>query len=78
MRPFHELIVAITELMPPAVESVEGDVALRVSTLEVDLPIEAHIGAGAALGVSLPRGRLATGFDLPLGKVTARFQVVDR
>jgi hypothetical protein len=48
---------------------------LALTRLELDLPLEVRIGDGAVLLASLPRGRLATGFDLPRGRIRARLEV---
>jgi hypothetical protein len=50
---------------------------LRVTTLDLDLPIESRIVSGGVLQASLPRGLMATGFDLPHGRISARFTVED-
>ena len=75
MRPFSELLVAITDLIPARIASMEAGIALDVSTFDVDFPIEARIHHDAELRTSLPRGRLATGFDPLLGRVAVRFEV---
>jgi hypothetical protein len=78
MRPLSELLTALADRITPAVTSEEAGLALRVSQLDLELPVEAQIGPGGELAASLPRGRLATGFDPLLGKVIARFEVRPR
>ena len=78
MRPFSELLTALAERIEHAVASPEAGLALRVSQLDLEVPVVALIGPGGELTASLPRGRLATGFDPLLGKVSARFEVRPR
>lgn len=61
MTGLDELVVATVAELPIG----EGD--LVVSSVELALPIEPRLGAGGALEASWPRGRMATGFDPPLG-----------
>jgi hypothetical protein len=74
MRPFGELLVALAGMVPARAGSRQAGLALRVSSLDLTLPIESRIEPGAELKASLPRGRLATGFDPPLGVLSARFE----
>ena len=46
---------------------------MQVTRVDVDLPVESRLGDDGALEVSPPRGRLATGFDLPHARLRARF-----
>ena len=76
MRPFGEILAALAGLAPTVSGSAAEGARLVASQLAVELPMEARIGQGGELTASLPRGRLATGFDPLLGRVTARFEVV--
>lgn len=75
MPPFSEVIVGLASRMPLACGSPAAGLLIRIAQLDVSLPLEASIGEGATLHASAPRGRLATGFDPPLGRLTARFEV---
>jgi hypothetical protein len=75
MPPLAELLVGLTSRIPIECRSPDAGVLVRVDQLDVSLPLEARIGAGAAVYGSAPRGRLATGFDPPLGRLTVRFEV---
>ncbi len=75
MLPFGELLVELAGLVPERAGSLAEGVALHVSSLHLTLPIESRIGPAGELSASLPRGRLATGFDPPLTAVTLRFEV---
>jgi hypothetical protein len=53
-----------------------GDDALRVrvDSIDVDLPVEARIAQGGTLLAGPVRTRLRTGFEVPLGRVSARLR----
>jgi hypothetical protein len=68
MLPFGELLLKLAALVP-----VSGELTVR--EMELTLPIESRIGHGGELRASLPRGRLATGFDPPLTQMALRFEV---
>ena len=46
--------------------------AVIVTAADIELPVETRVDE-AGLRASLPRGRLATGFAEPLGRMRARF-----
>jgi hypothetical protein len=75
MRALDHLLVALTDLVPVGVGSKADDLFLHVRTLDLTLPVEARIESGGQLQASLPRGRLATGFDPRLARIHARFEV---
>lgn len=74
MQPLSQLLVEMASLSPETGEPTDG-VRVRIGTMSVELPIEGRLRDGELL-TSAPRGRLATGFDVPLGRVRARFVVV--
>jgi hypothetical protein len=45
-------------------------IVLVVDELHVDLPVETGFDRVGALLMTMPRGRLATGFEMPLGRLT--------
>ena len=75
MTPFAAFIQAMVEDLPQVVGSAEAGLRVVVTTIDLTLPIESRIGADGTLHASLPRGSMATGFVLPLGRVSARFAV---
>ncbi len=77
MRPLHELLSAMGDLAQPAIRSTAAGLALDVDTLDVNLPIESRMQGDGELCASPPRGRLATGFDPPLGAVAVTLTVED-
>ncbi|MEQ1568418.1 MAG: hypothetical protein ABMA64_22470 [Myxococcota bacterium] len=50
---------------------------LAVTEWTLDAPIEAQIARDGSLELSLPRGRLATGFDPPLGRLALRVEAAE-
>lgn len=72
MRPFVSFIEALVDSLPQPTGSPESGTLVSAVGVELTLPIEARI-ARDGLHASLPRGRMATGFSLPLGRVSARF-----
>lgn len=73
MRSLAEVVAEIVALVPAGADAAEHGLAVQVTSLEITCPIEARIGAGGTLLASPPRGRLATGFDLPHARLRARF-----
>lgn len=68
-------MIAIDRVLMELLESLPHEhELLRMTRVDLDLPFEARMGARAELEMSAPRGRLATGFDAPLARVSARFE----
>jgi len=74
MKTFVSFIEALVDSLPQPMSSPDSGALVRAIGVELTLPIEGRI-ARDGLHASLPRGRLATGFSLPLGRVFARFAV---
>jgi hypothetical protein len=79
-----DLVLALAESLPSGAAFRRGcasagaggpalGVAIEVTGVDLTLPIEAHIDRDGELRASLPRGRMATGFRTPHGRLTARF-----
>jgi hypothetical protein len=68
-----DLLVALLEAVPADVGDEHAGVRVAISDLAIDLPVETRIGADGTLRASAPRGRLATGFDPPLGAMHVAF-----
>ena len=73
MRPLEHVLVELAT----AVGATERDARLGAGVVVdracVDVPIEARLFAGGELFASLPRHRLATGFDAPFTRLAAHF-----
>ena len=76
LRPLAEVLDEVTAPLPLEAGAPGIGAMVTVSALDLELPLEMRIAAGAELRASLPRGRLATGFDVPLGRLVAHFDVV--
>jgi hypothetical protein len=73
MRAFADLILALAESVPAGMGSASVGLAIDVTAVELTVPVETHIAKGGDLRACLPRGRLATGFQLPHGRLMASF-----
>jgi hypothetical protein len=70
-----ELGLLLTDLeaaLPSGMQDAESSVSLGVSEIELTLPVESRIGRDG-LALSAPRGRLATGFSVPHGRLRVTF-----
>jgi hypothetical protein len=71
VRPLDDLLVALGQaLLDGAGASQAG---LAVTAVDVTVPIEARVDRDGQLRASLPRGVMATGFQLPHARLHARF-----
>ena len=72
---FEDLIVGLMELVPLTAGDPEKDgTSIAVTELEITTPIEARLENDGLLKSTLPRGRMATGFDAPHSRLYARFE----
>lgn len=72
MTGLEELLLHLADTLPSAAGSVKDGVRVRVEALDLDVPVESRIDA-QGLCMSLPRGRLRTGFDPELGRLRLTF-----
>jgi len=77
MTDFSDVLVALADSILAEAGGPADGVRVRVSGFQLDLPLEGGFGQGARLEATLPRGTLATGFDVALGRVRARFERSD-
>ena len=68
MEPLARLVLELLDALTP-----EQQGELRVRGARVEVPIESRIEPRAGLRATLPRGRLQTGFSMPIGQL--RFRV---
>lgn len=69
MRRLEDLIVTLAEELPTEAGSPELGVRVAATELDLDLPIEASLSEDCECLASLPRGRFASGFTPPHGRV---------
>jgi hypothetical protein len=77
VSPFGAFLAQLPERVAGSAGGADDGVRLRVTSLDVDLPIESRIVEDGRLEASLPRGLMATGFDVPHGRLSARFTLED-
>jgi hypothetical protein len=68
-----QLLEALAGGLPQPAGSAASGVVVSATDVELTLPIESRIERRGTLHATLPRGRMATGFDMPLGRLAARF-----
>jgi hypothetical protein len=74
MTPFAAFLEALVDGLPQPIGSAEAGARVTATDVDLALPIEIRIERDG-LHASLPRGRMATGFAFPLGRLSARFEV---
>lgn len=60
------------DALPLSVGDAESGMRVGVTEISLELPIESRIDA-SGVAASTPRGRYATGFDVPHGRLRVRF-----
>ncbi len=70
---FERLLLTLADATAQGAGDPGYGVRVAVDDAHVTVPIESRIASDARLLATLPRGRLATGFQIPLGRVRARF-----
>jgi hypothetical protein len=73
MNPLEELLLSLLDAVPLEAGGAAAGVHLEVETIEVAFPIESHLAPGGRFLASVPRGRIATGFDPPHGELAFLF-----
>ena len=73
MKSLDAFLVDMSTNIPTAVVDARDGQGLGVESFSLTLPIESRIES-EQMSVSLPLGKLATGFDFPHGRIRARFE----
>ena len=73
MIALEELVVALLDNVPRDTGSAGDGVRVEIDEVAMTLPVEVRFGARRGLVASAPRGRYATGFDLPHHLLTVAF-----
>lgn len=73
MIALEELVVALLDNVPRDTGSASDGVRVEIDEVAMTLPVELRFGANRGLEASAPRGRYATGFDLPHHLLTVAF-----
>jgi hypothetical protein len=78
VNPLGDLMIALLGALPPAAGHADGGATtVTVTDLDLTVPIESRIGHQGVLHASLPRGKMTTGFAVPLGRLQLRATVQD-
>lgn len=73
MIALDELVVALLDSVPRDTGSAGDGVRVEIDEVAMTLPVEVRFGSQRGLEASAPRGRYATGFDLPHQLLTVAF-----
>ena len=73
MNNLSEFLQTLNDDLPAGVIDPDTREGIGVEAFELTLPIEARSGDRGQLQVSVPRGRLSTGFDMPPGRLRVSF-----
>jgi hypothetical protein len=68
------LIVGLVDTLPEDAGSPEAGIRVELASIDLAIPVEAHVDADGHIRASLPRGRLSTGFDSDLCRMGLRYE----
>lgn len=72
MNTLEQLLAGLSDVLP---EDLDGrGEALRCDGVRFEMPLESLLDRRVGLRATVPRARLATGFELPLGRIVVRYQ----
>jgi len=69
------LIVGLVDSLPGDAGGPEHGIRVEITSVDLEIPVEAGVDAAGLVRASLPRGRLATGYDVELCRMALRFTV---
>lgn len=72
MIALEDLLLSLIDTVP--LEASGDGIAIEVDELELSLPVESRFGADHRLLATVPRGRIATGFDPPACQIEVAFR----
>ena len=73
MTHLEELIVGFAAGIPEDKGGPEAGVRVEIVSVDLTVPIETHVGHDGLVRASLPRGRLATGYEVLHSQLVMRF-----
>lgn len=73
MNPLEELLLSLLDTVPLEADGADAGLRLEVDEIELSFPIESRLARDGRFLASVPRGRIATGFDLPHGELAVLF-----
>ncbi len=74
MTTLETLIVGLVDSLPADAGGPEEGVRVELASVDLALPIETHVDASGHVRASLPRTRLATGYDMDLCRIGLRYE----
>lgn len=77
MTHLEELITSLAAGIPDDAGDAAAGVRVEITSVDLAVPIETHVGGDGLVRASLPRGRLATGYDVLLSQLVMRFDRED-
>lgn len=73
MNLLEDLLVSLLDTVPLEAGGAAAGIRLEVEAIELAFPIESRLTRDGRFLASAPRGRIATGFDLPHGELACLF-----
>jgi hypothetical protein len=70
----EELLVTLADDLAPDAGSADEGLLVHATDVDLDLPMEAVIAPDGRLLATLPRSRIATGFDPPAARLSVRMR----
>jgi hypothetical protein len=67
------LIVGLVDTLPGDAGGPQHGVRVKITSIDLAIPVETHVDAAGLVRASLPRGRLATGYEVVLSRMALRF-----
>jgi hypothetical protein len=74
MRHLEDLIATLAGGLPGGLGGPESGVRVESTTVDLMVPVETHVDGGGLVRATLPRGRLATGWDPLHSRLTIGFE----
>lgn len=73
MRRLEDLILALAAGLPAEEGGAAAGVRVEVTSVDLTVPIETQVAGDGLVQASLPRGQLATGYDVAHSRMAVRF-----
>lgn len=74
MTSLETLIVGLVDTLPGDAGGPADGVRVDLAAVDLEIPVEAHVDAHGEIRASLPRTRLATGYDSDLHRIGLRYE----
>lgn len=74
MNALETLLVALVDALPDDAGSELDGVRVELASIDLAIPVETHVDSAGLVRASLARGRLATGYDADLSRMSLRYE----